>query len=192
MHTCRNFFSALTFRRDFFSSARTAPIGTRSRPTGPALPNPLRWQDLRAFGIPWPIWRSGCIPMGENWGHSQSGRQMRLRDLIQSIEASIATSCPSQDIEIEGIYAGDRISDLLSKGTARTLLVTNLTGLQIVRVAELMDVPAFCLLNDVTPNPELIEAAETHGKVLLVSPLSMFETCGRFYRRLEAAGEVCP
>ena len=117
---------------------------------------------------------------------------MKLRDLIQSIEASIATSCPSQDIEIEGIYAGDRISDLLSKGTARTLLVTNLTGLQIVRVAELMDVPAFCLLNDVTPNPELIEAAETHGKVLLVSPLSMFETCGRFYQRLEAAGEVRP
>ncbi|NQU23039.1 MAG: hypothetical protein HQ567_17310 [Candidatus Nealsonbacteria bacterium] len=76
---------------------------------------------------------------------------MKLRDLIQSIEASIATSCPSQDIEIESIYAGDRISDLLSKGTAGTLLVTNLTGLQIVRVAELMDVPAFCLLNDVAP-----------------------------------------
>lgn len=115
---------------------------------------------------------------------------MRLLDLIGRIDAKVLTSPPSRDIEIKRVCAGDRISDLLSEGTTETLLVTNLTGAQILRVAELMDVPAICLLNGAAPEAEVIGAAARHGTALLVSPFGMFETCGRLYECLAGADEM--
>lgn len=115
---------------------------------------------------------------------------MKLIDLIQRIGAKSLPPGSSLDAEIKGIYAGDRISDLLSQGAAETLLVTNLTGAQILRVAELMDVPAICLLNGISPEPELTNTAERNGTVLLVSPFGMFETCGRLYGCFTGASEM--
>jgi len=42
-------------------------------------------------------------------------------------------------------------------------------------------VPAICLLSGALPPSELVEAAERQGTALLVSPVGMFETCGRLY-----------
>ena len=53
--------------------------------------------------------------------------------------SSRAKACPQRIVE--KIYAGDRVSDLLNEASDRTLLVTNLMSLQMIRVAELMDVP---------------------------------------------------
>ena len=49
--------------------------------------------------------------------------------------------------QIAKIYAGDRVSDLLDQASDTTLLVTNLMSLQLIRLAELMDVPAVCFVN---------------------------------------------
>ena len=117
---------------------------------------------------------------------------MKLNDLLAGIDAKILTPRPPRDTEISRIYAGDRISDLIIQGGAETLLVSNLTGSQILRVAELMDVPAICLLNGVVPEPGSIGAAGKHCMALLVSPFGMFETCGRLYERFAAAGDICP
>jgi len=116
---------------------------------------------------------------------------MKLTDLIPIISAKVLTSGGTPDAEIKRIYAGDRVSDLLNQGDAETLLVTNLTGVHILRAAELMDVPAICLLNGVSPETELITAAERNTVVLLVSPYDMFETCGRLHRSFTGAGERC-
>ena len=115
---------------------------------------------------------------------------MKLMDLIRGLNAKILTPGSSLDTEIKGVFAGDRISDLLSHGAPGTLLVTNLTGVHIPRAAKLMDVPAICLLNGISPEPALTTAAERNGTVLLVSPSAMFETCGRLYGCFAAASEM--
>ena len=114
---------------------------------------------------------------------------MTLADLTRIINAKVMVSGAILDAEIKRVYAGDRISDLLNQGDTETLLVTNLTGVHILRAAELMDVPAICLLNGVSPEAELITAAERNTVVLLVSPYDMFETCGRLYGCFTGAGE---
>jgi len=50
------------------------------------------------------------------------------------------------DHVIDRVYAGDRISDLLAHASRQTLLVTNLSSALLVCAAELMDVPAVCLV----------------------------------------------
>ena len=68
------------------------------------------------------------------------------------------------------IYAGDRVSDLLNEASDKTLLVSNLASVQMLRVAELMDVPGICFVNGVEPEAEMIELARHNGTLLMVSP----------------------
>lgn len=111
---------------------------------------------------------------------------MRLVDLAGRIGSAVR--CPGRDFRIgpEQVYAGDRISDLLNAAGDHALLITNLASRQLLRVAELMDIPGICFVNNQEPDPTLIAAAREHGTALLVSPAGLFETCGRVHACLNA------
>jgi hypothetical protein len=107
---------------------------------------------------------------------------MTLDMIAKKIHARILTPFDTGRIEIRHVYAGDKMSDILNEASHDTLLVTNLNNQQLIRVAELMDVPGICLLRDSIPTREIIDAVEEYGTVFLSSPFGMFETCGRLYR----------
>jgi hypothetical protein len=109
---------------------------------------------------------------------------MNLEDLAKKIDAKVFSHGKPTPVEINRIYAGDRISDLLNQAVSMTLLVSNLASSQITRVAQLMDLPGICLLDDVIPDPEMIKIVMEHRMLLMVSPVGMFETCGRMYNIL--------
>ncbi len=109
---------------------------------------------------------------------------MYLEDLARKINAKVYARGTPVNVEISRVYAGDRISDLLNQATCKTLLVSNLASAQIIRVAQLMDLPGICLLNDLIPEDDMIKIATEHQTLLMVSPLGMFETCGRLYQFL--------
>ena len=109
---------------------------------------------------------------------------MKTDFLAERIGAKVLRGSASGPVEIQRVYAGDRMSDLLNQVSDTTLLVTNLSNSAIIRIVELMDVPGICLLNGVKPETGLLDAAEEHGTVLMVSPDGMFETCGRLYQVL--------
>jgi redox-sensing transcriptional repressor len=113
-----------------------------------------------------------------------AGADMTLRELAQKIGATVATSGQGGDRRITKIYAGDRVSDLLNEASGETLLVTNLVNLQMVRMADLMEVPGICFVDGVELGPDLIELADKDGIYLMVSPLGVFETCGHIYQLL--------
>ncbi|NLW50272.1 MAG: hypothetical protein GXY85_05435 [Candidatus Brocadiaceae bacterium] len=110
---------------------------------------------------------------------------MRIQDLSERIGARIVSGEATLEVSIDGVCAGDRISDLLAQASSSCLLVTNLVGPSLLRVAELMDVPAICLVGGMEVEPVMKKTAEQQGLVLLVSPCDMFETCGRLYRALK-------
>ena len=110
---------------------------------------------------------------------------MKLEDLAENIGARIITPGRPGGTEVTRIYAGDRVSDLLNEASDKTLLVSNLASVQMMRVAELMDVPGICFVNGVEPEPEVVALARTNGTLLLVSPAGVFETCGLIYNHLD-------
>lgn len=112
-----------------------------------------------------------------------AGAGIRLEDLARQIGATILTPGRPGAV-VDRIYAGDRISDLLDQASDRTLLVTNLVGGQLMRVAELMDVPGICLVNGHAPDADTLSRAADHDTLLMVSSAGMFETCGRIYQYL--------
>jgi redox-sensing transcriptional repressor len=117
-----------------------------------------------------------------------AGAHMKLEDLAQRIGARILTPISGSGAEVTRIYAGDRVSDLLNEASSTTLLVTNLANLQMVRVAELMEVPGICFVDGVSPEPEIIDLAAENGTLLMVSPVGVFETCGLIYALLAPDG----
>lgn len=109
-----------------------------------------------------------------------------LQELAAKIGARVLTPHPETAGEVTRIYAGDRVSDLLNEASDKTLLVTNLANLQMLRVAELMEVPGICFVDGVDPGPDIVDLAAEDGTLLMVSPLGVFETCGLIYQLLAA------
>jgi redox-sensing transcriptional repressor len=116
-----------------------------------------------------------------------SRSHMKLEDLAESIGARIITSGKPGGTEIAKIYAGDRVSDLLNEASDKTLLISNLASVQMLRVAELMDVPGICFVNGIEPDAEMIALANENHTLLMVSPAGVFETCGLIYQHLGGA-----
>jgi hypothetical protein len=83
--------------------------------------------------------------------------------------------------EILSCHASDLMSDVLTTTGAGSLLLTGLTNAQVVRVAEVSDFVAVCFVRDKQPPAEVAQLAEERGIALLVTSLSMFESCGRLY-----------
>ena len=106
---------------------------------------------------------------------------MLIRELAERVGARIVAGEDGLDATVTEVCAGDRISDLLAQASSASLVVTNLAGTSLLRTAQLMDVPAICVVGDVEPEQAMNDVAERHGIALLVSPLNMFETCGRLY-----------
>jgi redox-sensing transcriptional repressor len=110
---------------------------------------------------------------------------MKLEDLATNIGARVVTAGKPGGTSVAKVYAGDRVSDLLNEASDRTLLVSNLASVQMLRVAELMDVPGICFVNGVEPDAEMIQLARDNDTLLMVSPQGVFETCGLIYQVLD-------
>ena len=94
---------------------------------------------------------------------------MRVEELARQIEARLVVPS-SADREIRRVYGANTMSDLIANAAADTLLVTALCNTQLIRVAELMDVPAICLVDGTVPAAELADHARATGAALLVAP----------------------
>jgi len=104
---------------------------------------------------------------------------MKLQTLTERIGANILYQGHCSTNEIVRFYAGDKMSDLLNYASDSTLIVTNLVNRQLLRFADLMDVPGICLLNDVELSEEMLTTIHEHACTVIVSPHDMQETCQR-------------
>ncbi len=117
---------------------------------------------------------------------------MMLDEVARRIGAQVLAPGKAVSIDLEQVYAGDRISDLLNAAGDHMLLVSNLASTHLMRVAELMDIPGICLVNGQTPDPATLQTAAEHGTLLLVSPVGLFETSGHIYQALSQEQRPTP
>ena len=109
---------------------------------------------------------------------------MKLDRLARFIGARIVIPGADPHHQIRWVYAGDRISDLLNATADEVLLVSNLQGSQLLKMADLIDLPSICLVGGAMPDLEPFNSAAPGRVTVLVSPFDLFETCGRLFRCL--------
>ncbi len=86
------------------------------------------------------------------------------------------------DIDVSSGFGCDLISDSLCFSRPDCLLITGLTNVQIVRVADMVEAKAILFVRGKKPGPEVIQLAEENKLPLLVTNRFLFESCGILYQ----------
>jgi len=107
---------------------------------------------------------------------------MKLRDLIDVLEAEVIVGQDKLDVEIDRAFASDLMSDVLAFATEGTMLLTGLTNAQVVRTAEMLDMCAVVFVRGKRPQNEAVELARSRGIPLLTTLYILYESCGRLYQ----------
>lgn len=108
---------------------------------------------------------------------------MNLVEIKEILEAKVIVGA-SLEREIEMVYAGDLMSDVLTYVGiwSHSLLLTNLTHSQTVRTAEMAEIPVICFVRGKRPRDLTIDLAEKNGIMLLSTSFSLYEASGRLYK----------
>jgi predicted transcriptional regulator len=85
-------------------------------------------------------------------------------------------------LDVPRAYACDLMSDVLALCSPGALLITGLTNIQIVRTAQMLDIPSVLFVRGKTPMPETVSLADESGISLIVTNMSMFQACGILYK----------
>ena len=109
---------------------------------------------------------------------------MTLSDIAKLIDA-VPLCCEEELdlIDIESAYSCDLMSDVLAFCSTGALLITGLTNVQIVRTAQMLDIPAVLFVRGKSPQSDTVELARDSGIPLLSCKLNMFHTSGILYAK---------
>lgn len=106
---------------------------------------------------------------------------MKLADVQKILQAEVICGSEYLDGEVKSACGADLMSDVLVHSKEKTLLLTGLTNIQIIRTAEMGDLVGIVLVRGKRPGQDVIQMAESKGIPVMVTSLPMFEACGMLY-----------
>ena len=106
---------------------------------------------------------------------------MNLQTVKEILDAEVIVGHDALQMEIKMGCGCDLMSDVLAFVKSGSLLLTGLTNKQVVRTAEMSDIKAICFVRGKKPDSETIELAKNKHIPLLLTPLPLFEACGKLY-----------
>lgn len=107
---------------------------------------------------------------------------MTPADIIKLLEATCICGGQHLNRTIKHAFAADLMSDVLRLNTEDMLLITGMTNLQVIRTAEMSDIPFILFVRGKTVTPEMISLAEENDILILQCQQSMFRVCGELYQ----------
>ena len=108
---------------------------------------------------------------------------MTLDEIKNTLNAAVLSKREDMNLNIVRAYCADLMSDVLAFSMTNSLLITHLTNTQVIRTAEIADVKTIVFVQSKRPDIETIALADTKKIPLLVTDLSMYETCGKLYEK---------
>ena len=106
---------------------------------------------------------------------------MKISTLKELLDADILCGEEFLDRDVHSACGSDMMSDVLAFVKDQAVLLTGLVNLQVVRTAEMMDMICIVFVRSKRPTPEMIEAANDSGIVLLATKKRMYDACGTLY-----------
>lgn len=109
-------------------------------------------------------------------------RVMTPEDIIELLGATCI--CGEQELQrtIKHAFAADLMSDVLRLNTEDMLLITGMANLQVIRTAEMSEIPFILFVRGKTVTPEMQTLARENNILLLQCKQSMFKVCGELYK----------
>lgn len=106
---------------------------------------------------------------------------MQLSKVCSIVEGTVACGKERLSESVEGAFASDLMSDVLTLKKEHFLLITGLANLQSVRTAEMSDAPYILLCRGKEPSEEMLELAEENNILIITSPFSLYKCSGLLF-----------
>ncbi|MGC8777247.1 MAG: DRTGG domain-containing protein [Candidatus Caldatribacteriaceae bacterium] len=118
---------------------------------------------------------------------------MTLKEVKEILAAEVLVGEEFLDREIWYACGSDLLSDVLAFAKEHALLLTGLTNSQVIRTAEMIDLPGIVFVRGKKPERSTVELAALKQIPLLSTRLPMYESCGRLYLKgLRGCSEFTP
>lgn len=106
---------------------------------------------------------------------------MELAKLVELVGGEIV-ACPRENtFDIQRVCTTDMMSDVLRFARRGEILVTTLNQTQVVRTAEIADIPVVMVVLGKKIEKEMADMAERLKITLISTDLPMFTVCGILY-----------
>lgn len=106
---------------------------------------------------------------------------MKIKEIAEKIEGKVITGENRLDEVVERGFAADLLSDVLALTEESSCLITGITGPQVIRVAEVLNIPLIIIARGKQPSKALVESARAAGIPVILTNKTVFETCGILY-----------
>ena len=106
---------------------------------------------------------------------------MKVSELKTVLNARSLTPTLAEDAEVTCGYACDLLSWVMSHGDSGMAWTTVQTHMNVVAVAVLADMACIILPEDVEMEEDVLAKAVSEGIVVLTTPLTSYEVCGKLY-----------
>jgi len=106
---------------------------------------------------------------------------MKVSEIARLIDAKVYCGGGDDCPEIKCAFACDMMSDVLAFVKHQAVLITGLVNPQVIRTAEMMDIPCIVIVRGKEPTPLMLELAEDCGITVMNTKHRMFSVCGILY-----------
>ncbi|MGI6691265.1 MAG: hypothetical protein GX916_10595 [Clostridiales bacterium] len=106
---------------------------------------------------------------------------MRIRDIVDILDARVLRGENKLDTQVYSACCSDLMSDVLAFVNEKTVLLTGLTNMHVVRTAEMLDLKCLVFARGKVPGEDVLNRADELGLVVLTAYKTMFTAAGLLY-----------
>lgn len=109
---------------------------------------------------------------------------MKVKEVIETINGQLMgmTSAEQQEKEVDYAYGCDLMSDVLAFVTNNVILLTGLVHLQVIKTAEMLDIPVIVFVRGKKPTEDIVEMANQKGITVITTTHSLFTASGLLFQ----------
>ena len=113
---------------------------------------------------------------------------MKIQKVQDILQAELLCGVDLLETEVHSACGSDMMSDVLAFPKERMVLLTGLTNTHVVRTCEMLDVLLIVFVRGKIPGQEVLDMAQERDIVVMGTPCTLYEACGRLYQSGLASG----
>ena len=106
---------------------------------------------------------------------------MKINEIKELLCAEVLCGEEFLDNEASHACGSDLMSDVLAYVKEKTVLLTGLTNMQVIRTAEMADLSVIIFVRGKRPNQDLVTLAMENNMVLMMTTETMYTASGKLY-----------
>ena len=109
-------------------------------------------------------------------------RAMTIREVMEVLDAKVLCCEDGLGQEVKTACGADLMSDVLAFVKDKTILITGLTNIQVMRTAEMLDMHCIVFARNKVPDDTILAEARELGIVVLTTKHTTYTACGLLYQ----------